>query len=362
MLRRINAPGGYLQGPGALSSLTDVIQMMQKKDAYLIVDAFIENLYHDEIVTGFMKAEMPYQLAVFGGECSWQELHLHQAAGEKNDVIIGIGGGKTLDVAKAVASSLAKPVIIVPTSASSDAPCSQLAVIYTEQGTLERYLHLPHNPDWVIVDSTIIAKAPVRLLVAGIGDALSTYYEACACQASHLHQVQGARIVYQMAKQCLETLLSQGIKAIEAVKDGICNDALEDVIEANIYLSGIGFESGGLAAAHAIHNGLTLLEETSVYLHGEKVAFGTLVQLALEQRSDEDILTLMTFCHQIGLPISLADIGLTEASDEHLLRAAKASCQDEAMGHMPFAVRPEDVLSAIHRIDALARPFNKPSC
>ncbi len=66
------------------------------------------------------------------------------------------------------------PVAIAPTIASTDAPCSALSVIYTDNGEFDRYLLLPNNPDRVIVDTNIVAGAPARLLAAGIGDALST--------------------------------------------------------------------------------------------------------------------------------------------------------------------------------------------
>jgi glycerol dehydrogenase len=76
------------------------------------------------------------------------------------------------------------PVAIAPTIASTDAPCSALSVIYTDSGEFDRYLMLPHNPNMVIVDTKVVAGAPARLLAAGIGDALATWFEARACSRS----------------------------------------------------------------------------------------------------------------------------------------------------------------------------------
>lgn len=325
----------------------------------MIVDGFIEKTYHEAIVSSFDAAQMAYTLAVFGGECSMKEISYHQEQAQDKDVIIGIGGGKTLDTSKAVAYYLEKPVIIVPTAASTDAPCSRLSVIYQETGAFEKYLPLPKNPDTVIMDSEIIAKAPVRFLAAGIGDALATYFEAEACRQSKAVTLSGGvgtQSAYALAKLCNDTLLEEGIAAIEAVKAGLCNEALEDVIEANTYLSGIGFESGGLAAAHAIHNGLTVLEKTHHLLHGEKVAFGTLTQLALEDRSDAQILAIIDFCKQVGLPTTLKNLGLAQATDERLLLAATEACRpDDTMINMPFPVSPEAIVKAMRRADTLAR-------
>ena len=96
--------------------------------------------------------------------------------------------------AKAVAYYEKTPVLICPTIASTDAPCSALSVIYTEEGVFEEYLFLPSNPDMVMMDTEIIAESPVRLTVAGMGDALATYFEARACQRSDAASCAGGKI------------------------------------------------------------------------------------------------------------------------------------------------------------------------
>lgn len=187
--------------------------------------------------------------------------------------MIGIGGGKTLDTAKAIAFYQKLPVLVVPTIASTDAPTSALSVIYSEEGEFEEYLMYPTNPDMVVMDTAIIAKAPVRLLVAGMGDALSTYFEAQACYDAHAVSMAGGEstlAAVTLARLCYETLLEEGYKAKLAVEAGVATTAVERIVEANTYLSGIGFESSGLAAAHAIHNGFTVLEECHHLYHGEK--------------------------------------------------------------------------------------------
>jgi len=165
--------------------------------------------------------------------------------------------------------------------------------------------------------------------MAGIGDALATYYEARACLASDNTTMTGGKSTLggmALAELCKDTLFRDGLKAKAACERGVSTKALENITEANIYLSGIGFETGGLACTHATHNGLTALEETHKLLHGEKVAFGLVTQLVLEG-----------------------------ASDEHLLEAAKLACaEDDTMVNMPFEVTPEDVLAAMKTADQIA--------
>lgn len=297
----------------------------------------------------------------FGGESSKTEINRirRRMEAQKVDVVIGIGGGKTLDTAKAVAFYAKVPVVICPTIASTDAPCSALSVLYTDDGQFDQYLPLPQNPNLVLVDSEIIVQAPVAHLVAGMGDALATYFEARACVRSNATHMQGGTATsasYALCKRCYEVLLEDGYSALLAAKAKSNSKAVENIIEANTYLSGIGFESCGLAAAHAIHNGLTALPETHGKAHGEKVAFGTLTQLVLENAPKEELDTVLAFCRKIGLPTTLKDLGVIEVSQEKLMSVARLACaKDDTIGNMPFPVSVEDVCGALAIADMLGR-------
>ena len=233
-------------------------------------------------------------------------------------------------------------MFICPTIASTDAPCSALSVIYTDEGVFEKYLFLPANPNLVMMDTEIIAKSPVRLTVAGMGDALATYFEARACQRSEATSCAGGNTTgaaMALAELCFDTLMEEGVKAKIALEAGVCTPAVEKIIEANTLLSGIGFESAGLAGAHAIHNGLTVLEECHHMYHGEKVAFGTLAQLVLEN-------------------VPLEELGAGNVTDEQLMEVAKAaSAEGDTLQNMPFTVTPESVFAAIKAADAYGRYY-----
>ena len=195
------------------------------------------------------------------------------------------GGGKVLDAARAAAADLNLPVVNCPTVASSDAPCSALSVIYSDDGVVQGSRFYRKNADLVLVDTQVIAQSPPRLLVAGMGDALATWFEAKTCVDGGVKNLRGGlstQSALALAKLCYRTLLADGADALRSVQTQVVTPALERLVEANTLLSGIGFESSGLAAAHAIHNGLTTAKATHAYLHGEKVAFGLLTQLVLE--------------------------------------------------------------------------------
>lgn len=342
-------PGRYVQGEDAIKLLPEEVSRLGKK-ALVIVDPAVKHLLDDS----FSSEE-------FKGECSDEEIErISQIVkSQEADVIVGMGGGKPLDTSKAVAHELGLPVVIVPTLASTDAPCSALSVIYTPEGEFKRYLVLPKNPEVVLVDSKIIIGAPVRFLVSGMGDALSTWFEAEDCRVSGAGNMTGrpgSMTANGLAKMCFDTLMNDGVQALEDCKNQKITPALERVIEANTLLSGLGFESGGLSGAHAIHNGLTVLEETHRFWHGEKVAIGTLSLLMLTGRSDELISKTFDFCQAVGLPICLADIGLDNPTDEQIMKVAEGACAEgETIHNIKGGVTPDVVFTAIKAADAEGR-------
>ena len=365
MLKVMQSPGKYIQGPDALQHLAEHVKPLANH-AFVIADHFVFGLVEETITKSFKKEDVKFNEAIFQGECSQNEINrlgeLFKESGAK--IVVGIGGGKTLDAAKAVAFYAHVPIVIVPTIASTDAPTSALSVIYTDNGEFESYLFYPKNPDVVVMDTTVIANAPARLLVAGMGDALATYFEARACAEANKTTMAGGYSTLaakSLALLCYETLLSEGYKAKLAAEGKVSTKALENIIEANTLLSGLGFESAGLAAAHAIHNGFTVIEECHGMYHGEKVAFGTLVQLVLENAPLGEIDEVLDFCTQVGLPVTIAQLGF-EATAPHyhdkLKAAAELSCaKGETIHNMPFEVTAQDVYAAIITADKMGRDW-----
>lgn len=361
--KAIIAPGKYVQGRGEIGRIGTHTASLGKNFLILASQGGIKRC-KTQIEAGFSGTESTLTFEEFNKECSKKEIdRLVTICREKKcDAVIGVGGGKLLDTAKAVAYYYKNaPVVIIPTIASTDAPCSALSVIYTEEGVFQEYLVLPCNPNLVIVDSSIIASAPVRLLVAGMGDALATFFEARACTASGAGNMTGMKpplSALALAELCYKTLIKDGLKAKIAVEQKSVTTAVENIIEANTLLSGIGFESGGLAAAHAIHNGFTVMSQCHHLYHGEKVAFGTLTQMVMENLPDRDIYEVLEFCHSVGLPVTLAEMGIDEINSDEIRAVAEAACvEGETIHNMPFPVTADDLYGAILTADGLGRNF-----
>ncbi|EGB9060528.1 bifunctional L-1,2-propanediol dehydrogenase/glycerol dehydrogenase [Escherichia coli] len=362
MDRIIQSPGKYIQGADVINRLGEYLKPLAER--WLVVgDKFVLGFAQSTVEKSFKDAGLVVEIAPFGGECSQNEIDRLRGIAETAQcgAILGIGGGKTLDTAKALAHFMGVPVAIAPTIASTDAPCSALSVIYTDEGEFDRYLLLPNNPNMVIVDTKIVAGAPARLLAAGIGDALATWFEARACSRSGATTMAGGKCTQAalaLAELCYNTLLEEGEKAMLAAEQHVVTPALERVIEANTYLSGVGFESGGLAAAHAVHNGLTAIPDAHHYYHGEKVAFGTLTQLVLENAPVEEIETVAALSHAVGLPITLAQLDIKEDVPAKMRIVAEAACAEgETIHNMPGGATPDQVYAALLVADQYGQRF-----
>lgn len=362
MSRMFLAPNRYVQGAGAIAEMGIHAARLGTK-ALFIGGKTALNVCSSTVEASLKDHKVSCHKEVFKGECSDKEIRRLMVIAKANqaDLVIAAGGGKVIDTGKAVGYEMKIPVIVVPTIAATDAPCSALSVIYSEHGVFQRYLLLPKNPDCVLVDTTLVANAPVELLISGMGDALATYWEADTCAKScKPNALTGAcpptLSSLALARLCYDALLEYGLQAKLAVEKKSVTPAVEAVVEANILLSGLGFESGGLAGAHAFHNGLTVLEESHIRLHGQKVAFGVITQMVLEGRPSKDVDQVLNFCLSVGLPVCLEDLGVCSPSNDDIRKVAEATtAADETIHSTWFPVTAEMVESAIWAADALGR-------
>lgn len=360
----LKSPAKYVQGRGVLKEFDCYLQGMGNRLLILISQAGTKRICPtlDECFAG---KDYALRYEIFKGECSQNQIDRLTAVAAEHQAtaVVGIGGGKILDTAKSVAYYAGLPVVIVPTVASTDSPCSSLSVIYHDNGEFERYLFLDTCPNMVLVDTEVIVKAPVSLFVAGMGDAMATWFEARACRASGSNNQVAGRPTYAatgMAKMCWEYLQSCGLQAKRDLEAGFCTEAVETIVEVNTYLSSVGFESGGLAAAHAVQKGFSFIRQLDAQYHGSKVAFCTLTQLVMEQAPQEELDAVLGFCCDVGLPVCFADMGYTEVDHALLKLAAEKACVPGATIHnLPFPVTPDMVYTAMLEADALGTAYRK---
>ena len=357
-----SSPARYTQGPGAIEQLPGELAFLGLTGPVLIISGptMTEQL-EGRWQTILSSVGIPYQMHLFGGECTIAAIEEVRSVAESSGAatLLAAGGGKVLDTARAAAARIGRPFVAFPTIASTDSPCSAISVIYDHRGIYDTFHSFSRNPDLVLVDTEIIAKSPRRYFIAGMGDGLSTVFEARACVRGERENLRGGLSTIaarEIGEVCYRTLMDDGRDALADLDAHRVSPALERVVEANTLLSGIGFESAGLAAAHGIHNAMTVAEAAHQALHGEKVAFGVLVHLMLEQQPPDVIEPVVRFCLDVGLPTTLAAVGLDAEDRDTLVRIADAAAQPGSLIHNePFKVTAEQVLDAMLAADEVGK-------
>ena len=363
-IRTVMSPGRYVQGKGAIERLGEFVAQIGTSPL-IVSDDVVWGFAGDQVSASFAAADLRVERVGFGKYATKAVVDalVEKIRDTKADVIVGVGGGSTVDSVKAAGFLAGIRWVSVPTVASTDAPTSALAVIYNEEGEFVEYRFFPRNPDLVLIDTQIVANAPVEFLIAGVGDALATWLEARATAAANATTMAGGlptQTGTALAKLSWDVIWENALPALDAVRDNLVTPALEKLVEANTLLSGLGFESGGLAAAHAIHNGLTAAPQTHGLTHVQKVNIGSMAQLVLEGAPRAEVEDFIEFTTLVGLPTTLTEIGLTLDDEEELQAIGKAATlPGETIHNMPFVVTADDVVDALKSIERLSRSVRK---
>lgn len=351
--RRFLAPAAYVQGPGVLDAVAEHARPLRDADgtAYVLGGTTALDRTRDALVAGLEDLGLDVAAVAAGVDACTRDCidaHSGRARDHGADVGVGVGGGTALDVVKAVGASADCEVVTVPTVASTDAPCSAVSIVYDDEGSVESPRFHARNPTLVLVDTGVLAAAPPRYLRYGIGDALATRFEAAAvARADGETDAGGApsHAAGALAASTYDCLVADGADALAAAADGEATPAFERVVETVILRSGLGFESGGVAAAHALHN--AAVEVGIRRPHGELVCFGVVAQLALEGRT-ATAGEVVDLCADLDLRVTLADLGVEDVPE-----LARAAADRPLVANQPTAVTPALMADAIRDADEL---------
>jgi glycerol dehydrogenase len=352
----LTAPAQYISGP---NTLDDCGRFIIKWSQNILVSSGKRALksVESKLFPALEAAGVKYEVNLFTGECSDENIAglVEKVQRMGLDAIIGVGGGKSLDTAKSAAEICNVPVICIPTIAATCAAASAMSVIYTEEGLYKQDNYLGKNPNLVLVDTEIIANAPIEYFESGILDSLSKWYEGKTAFKGISHPDIFASSALKLAELLNEVMEKEAANAVQAVKQRQATAAVVQITDLNIYLAaviqGIGKKSNG-AAAHAIHAGLSVIPRSHAILHGYKVGYGIVTQLFMEKAELTEIGRVVKFFRQLDLEPSFKGLGLPFETD-WLRQVAQKSVLSSGMEKMPFEVRAEQVMTAMEQVEGV---------
>ncbi len=353
------APARVLRGPGAWPAALPLIAELSHRPLLLGRSEATAGL-RQRLAAELAAQGLAPQPATLSHDCCEPDLQRLAAEAQASgcDAVLAVGGGKVLDAGKLLADRLELPCITVPTSAATCAGWTALANVYSPQGAFRHDVALRRCPELLVFDHDLVRQAPPRTLVSGIADAMAKWYEASVSSGSSSdgliqQAVQMARVLRDQLLLDAEAAVADAAQPHQPPSQAWVGVAEACGLTAGV-IGGIGGARCRTVAAHAVHNGLTQLAASHHWLHGEKVGFGILVQLRLEELLGGNQLAgqarrqLLPLFASLGIPCSLADLGLAQASLSDLQQVCDFACAPGSdLHHMPFAVAPGDLLAAL---------------
>jgi glycerol dehydrogenase len=352
-VRVFGSPSRYVQGPQAIERIGAIAATLGT-GLIVLADHAVFQIVGQQIAHSCNSAGLPFQYVPYSGELDPEtgSSLLREVKTTVGTIIAAVGGGRTIDAGKAMVELCPMPLITVPTVASNDAPTSKNFVLYDADHRLLEVRHLPVNPAFVLVDTRILAAAPRQFFVAGLGDAIAKKFEAENCFASSGLNMFGAspsRAALAIARHCYEQLIAHGAAACRFAGTGRVTVDFEETVEAMLLMAGLGFESGGLSVAHALTRGLSITRGAKTAPHGLQVAYALLVQFALEGRSPPA--ELIEFYRNVGLPMSLVDLGVASPDTSDFTKIATATASVRHMSNFPRKISESEMVDAIVEVE-----------
>jgi len=352
-----NLPVRYYCRPGVLGECGRWIRTLGVR-ALLSGGTRARAAAEESIATSLRRQGVDWTVHSFSGDCCLENIDIlvDRIRSQRAEVLIGVGGGKALDTAKAAADRAGVPVVCVPTIAATCSATTSVSVLYDASGFFVRSLSFPSPPEMVLVDPEVIAKAPSIYLAAGILDSLSKWYELKPIYDQIPDPDVPTRSAMILSRMLLERMLARATAAIQAVDRDLVSPELIEIIDLTIYLTGIvkclGLYTLTVGLAHAFNDALTFIPATHDALHGLKVGYGMLVQLFTQGAPQGEIDELHTLSKKIGFVPRLEQLGASTEEEEFCLVAEKC-LSDVGAANMPLEITGKMLLEAIRAVEVL---------
>ena len=294
---------------------------------------------------------------VFTGHCTDAEA-LEVAAlarTHRADILCGMGGGRAIDTVKAAGEYAGLPVFTFPTIAATCAAVTALSVVYNEDGTFNRLFYLGQPPVHAFIDTDILAKSPPKYLRAGMGDSLGKHVETAFCSRGSVW-THGDTLGLSIAGGLMASMELHGAAAMEEITAGQGGAALRHMALLNIVSVGcvslLVREEFNSALAHSLYYSLEGKPGMEDCLHGDVVAWGAAVQLALDGQMDK-ARAVLKLLRAIGTRCSLKEMG-ADTDSPSILSAIREAEHKPDMSFLPYPISADMILDAVLLVERMA--------
>ena len=354
------SPHRYLKQKGVIKSLAEILTPFGRH-VFVFFDPFIQERYGAFVSETLEKAGFRVTAGALKQECCeeegifWVDRLLPSPPGS----IVGMGGGKTIDLAKWIAAKIDKPFIAIPTSAATCSAVTSISPLYTPEGV---YLNTADAvvPSLTLVDPDIMLTQPLRLLASGMADAMAKWMEAKGMRKQHHKRIHTASAL-SLARLSYEFLSRKGTRALEDLEKGQWTETLSEVVDINLLTTGLISLLGGrkvrVNAAHAFQKFFCGVGSKKDILHGEWVAFGLIVQMILERVSESSIQRHLILFTRWGLPLTLGALGISRGEEYFEAALERMLGESSPIHNLHVPVTREQVRDAILKADEMGGKF-----
>ena len=343
----------YVFGAGEIENLAEHVKNYGTK-SFIFIDSLLTGTFEKKIRNSYACTESIYKIADVSEKCSKEDMNQLIKEAKFYDNIIGIGSGKTLDMANEIAFMKGCPFIVIPFLTFTNASCSGCLDVSKED-----YALYSRKPNMVIIDNQAIVDAPVSVLIKVIEHTLSIYFDLRAAIRYNTKLSQKAKLMSFELKRLnkyYEHILENGSQAIRDAEENIITVRLESVIQACLYINYAFYSQEGLdihskcAVIHAVRNGLCMLKSGAS--DEEEISFAILVLLVLENVSTNELFQILSFLWEIGQPITLEEVGISKVDSVRMKHIAHIICAQKMMFGNKY-VKPAEIAAAIITADSL---------
>lgn len=347
----------WTAGVNAYQGLPQIAEKFGKR-IFLIGGLKALQAGQQKLIEGIMGSNMEIvSTHSFTGICSMAQAQAlaDEAVLNSSDMVFGMGGGKAIDCAKAAAHLAGLAVFTFPTIAATCAAVTKLCVMYKGDGSFDSFLFLREPPKHAFIDMDIIAHSPAKYLRAGIGDSLAKHVES-SFSARGAEQSYEDILGLSIAQGLADVMLKEGEQAMEDNKKFLSSPALLKIALQNIVSVGLVSlfvrEEFNSALAHSLYYALEALPQMKHCLHGDVVAWGSLVQLVMDHQP-ERAQEFMHLLRAIGTPCSLEEMGVS-FHDPEVQSAIRSAVDQPDMRFLPYEVSPQNILDAVNQVEEMA--------